>query len=242
VTHGGTPHLQVVVEEPEPVPAPGSRRLPLLATTAALAVVLGLLAGQRWPLPARAGGAVSDVPQSLVTFLLVCTGACLWAAGRATRPADTFRSPANAQLWWVLTTGAAVVSVAADLSLAADAGAHLRPTALLARWLVPFVPAVLAGVLARRDGRAARVRAALGTGAVTLPLFAAGWALYASPGGVALAPADVVSMVLLAGATPFALAGAFVAAERRSHERRPREGRPQRIGRPPVTAIRAPEM
>lgn len=195
--------------------APASGWAPLLATTAALAVVLALLAGQRWQLPTRAASAVSAVPQSLVGFLLVCAGACLWAAGRATRPADTFRSPTSAQLWWVLTIGAAVVSVAADLSLAADAGAHLQPTALLARWLVPVVPAVVAGVLARREGRAARIRAALGTGAVTLPLFAVGWALYASPGGVALAPADVVSMVLLAGATPFALAVAFVAAERR---------------------------
>jgi hypothetical protein len=209
------PRLQVVVEEPEPLRAPESRWAPLLATTAALAVVLALLAGQRWQLPGRAAGAVADVPQSLVCFLLVCAGACLWAAGKATRPADTFRSPTSAHLWWVLTAGAAVVSIAADLSLAADAGAQLQPTALLVRWLVPCVPAVLAGVLARRDGRAARVRAALGTGAVTLPLFAVGWALYASPGGVALAPADVVSMVLLAGATPFALAVAFVAAERR---------------------------
>ena len=232
MTRTGTPHLQVVVTAPEPVRAPASRWAPLLATTAALAVVLALLAGQRWPLPARAAGVVSQVPQPLVTFLLVCAGACLWAAGRATRPADTFRSPTSPQLWWALTAGAAVVSIAADLSLAADAGAHLQPTALLARWLVPVVPAVLAGVLARRDGRGARVRAALGTGAVTLPLFAVGWALYASPGGVALAPADVVSMVLMAGAAPFALAVAFVAAERR----------PQRMGRPPVTAIRAPEM
>jgi hypothetical protein len=199
---------------PAPVRAPASRWAALL-TTAVLAVVLALLAGQRWQLPVRTAGALSSVPQSLVSFLLVCAGTCLWVAGRATRPAETFRSPASAQLWWVLTAGAAVVSVAADLSLAADAGSHLPPTALLARWLVPFVPAVLAGVLARRDGRAARVRAALGTGAVTLPLFAAGWGLYASPGGVALAPGDVVSMILLAGATPFALAVAFVAAERR---------------------------
>jgi hypothetical protein len=115
----------------------------------------------------------------------------------------------------VVTAGAALVSVAADLSLAAHAASHLQPSALLARWLEPVVAAVLAGVLARRDGRAARVRAALGTGAVTLPLFAVGWALYASPGGVALAPADVASMVLMAGAAPFALAVAFVAAERR---------------------------
>jgi hypothetical protein len=221
-----------VVEEPEPVRAVESRWAPLLATTTALAVVFALLAGQRWPLPTRVAGAVSDVPQSLVTFLLVCAGACLWAAGKATRPAETFRSVTSAQLWWVLTAGAALVSITAGLSLAADAGAHLQPTALLARWLVPAVPAVLAGVLARRDGRAARIRAALGTGVVTLPLFAVGWALYASPGGVALAPGDVGSMVLLAGGTPFALAVAFVAAERR----------PQRIGRPPVTAMRAPEM
>jgi hypothetical protein len=150
-----------------------------------------------------------------VSFLLVCTGVCLWAAGKAVRPAGTFRSPTAAQLWWATTGAAALVSIAAALSLAADAGAHQPPGALLARWLVPAVPAVVAGVLARRDGRAARIRAALGTGVVTVPLFAVGWALFASPGGVVLPTADVVSMVLLAGVTPFALAVAFVAAERR---------------------------
>jgi hypothetical protein len=204
-----------VVEKSEPVRLPESGWAPLVATTATLAVVLGLLAGQPWPLPGRTAGAVSDVPQSLVCFLLVCAGACLWAAGKATRPAETFRSRSSAMLWWGVAAGAAVVSVAADLSLAADAGAHLQPTALLARWLVPVVPAVLAGVLARRDGRGARVRAALGTGAVTLPLFAVGWALYASPGGVALAPADGAAVVRMGGAAPFARALAFVAAERR---------------------------
>src|SRR3954452_15632735 len=110
VTLGGMPRLQVVVEEPEPLRAPESRWAPLVATTAALAVVLALLAGQRWQLPGRTAGAVSDVPQSLVCFLLVCAAASLWAAGKATRPAGAFRSPTSAQLWWVLTAGGAVRS------------------------------------------------------------------------------------------------------------------------------------
>jgi hypothetical protein len=224
VTRWGTPHLRLVApaEEtepaaPEPVPvrSPVTRWAPITGTTIALAVVLGLLAGQPWALPSRVAGAVTAVPQSLVTFLLVCAGVCLWAAGRATRPAATFRSATSAQLWWVTVVGTAVVSVAADLSLAASGGAGERPADLLARWLVAAVPAVVAGALARRDGRAARLRAALGTGVVSLPLFAVGWALYASPVGVALATADVVSMVLLAGVTPFVLAIAFVAAERK---------------------------
>ena len=165
VTTRGTAHLQLV-ERPEgtapaePTAPVGrtARAVAIVVTTAALALVLAALGGQRWPLPTRVAGAISDVPHSLVSFLLVCTGVCLWAAGTAVRPAGTFRSPAAAQLWWATTGAAALVSIAADLSLAASAGADQPPGDLLARWLVPAVPAVVAGVLARRDGRAARSR------------------------------------------------------------------------------------
>src|SRR3954451_22507902 len=160
-------HLQVVVEEPQPVPAVAPRWAPLLATTAALAVVLALLAGQRWQLPARAAGVVSDVPKSLVCFLLVCAGACLWAAGKATRPAETFRSPTSAQLWWVLTAGAALVSIAPDPSLAAPAGVRRprpgagrrrRGAAAAHRVAGPVAGAVRARAARRGAGAARRPR------------------------------------------------------------------------------------
>ena len=211
-------HLQLVTERPAapaPVPVPRARAGRIALVTVALAVVLALLAAQPWPLPERTGGAVSDVPRSLLNFLVLAAGACLWAAGRATRPRETFRSPAAARVWWTTVVLAAAVSVAAALSMASYAGEGERPGGLLVRWMVPFAPALVAGVLARTDGRAARVRAALGTGVVTLPLFALGWALVAASGAFPLVLADVVVLTLLVGVAPFALAVAFVAADRR---------------------------
>ncbi|MGY1603694.1 hypothetical protein [Geodermatophilus sp. SYSU D00815] len=237
MTTRGTAHLQLVTDEvaepavaappaepavaappaePAPATAPTAGVLRIAGTTVALAVVLGLLGSQGWPLPGRTADGVTDVPRSLVHFLLVCAALCLWAAGRVTRPARTFRSPTDAHAWWAVVSAAAVGSLAAALSLASWGGFGAHPADLLVRWTVPFVPALVGGVLARGDGRAARTRAALGTGVVTLPLFALGWALLASPGGIALPVSEVVSTTLLAGAAPFAIAVALVTAERRA--------------------------
>jgi hypothetical protein len=232
VTTRGTAHLHLVTDEvaepveaapppalPVQVPAvtvPSANAFGIAGTTVALAVVLALLGSQDWPLPGRTAGGVADVPSSLVHFLVVAAGLCLWAAGRVTRPSRTFRSPTAASVWWAVVAAAAFVSLTAALSLASWGGAGTHPADLLVRWTVPFVPALLGGMLARRDGRAARVRAALGTGVVTLPLFALGWALLGSPGGVPLPASEILSTSLLAGVAPFAIAVAFVAAERRS--------------------------
>lgn len=186
----------------------------MVATGAGLTVLLVLLARQPWPLPGRSAGGVTDVPQSLVTFLLLCTALCVWAAGRATRPAQVLGAAA-ARLWWALLAGAALVTVAADLSLASFAGTGQRPTDTLVRCLVPIVPAVLAGVLASRAGRAARVRLALGTGLVTVPLAAVGWALLSSSPAATADVTDVLAMTGVAAAAPLAVAVAFVAADRR---------------------------
>jgi hypothetical protein len=70
-------------------------------------------------------------------------------------------------------------------------------------------------VHARRAGRAARIRVALGTGLVTLPLGALGWALLSSPDLSAAGLGDVLAMTGLAGVAPLILAVAFVAADRR---------------------------
>ncbi|MGY1616393.1 hypothetical protein ACI797_06560 [Geodermatophilus sp. SYSU D00691] len=224
MTTRGSAHLQLVTDEvAEPVAvtvaAPAVRAsanaFGIAGTTVALAVVLALLGAQDWPLPGRTADGVTDVPSSLVQFLVVCAGLCLWAAGRVTRPARTFRSPAAASVWWAVVAAAAFVSLTAAVSLASWGGFGAHPADLLVRWTVPFVPALLAGVLARRDGRAARLRAALGTGVVTLPLFALGWALLASPAGIPLPASEVLSTTLLAGVAPFAVAVAMVTAERR---------------------------
>lgn len=187
-----------------------------LLVGAALTVVLVLLARQSWPLPTRGPGGVADVPQSLLTFLLLCAAACVWVAGRSVRPAETLTSLGAARLWWALVSGAALVSVAGALSLASWAGTGDRPADLVVRCAVPLVPAVLAGVLAADAGRAARVRAALGTGLVTVPLGGLGWALLSSSGPSTAGLADVLGTTTLAAVAPLLLAVAFVAADRRA--------------------------
>ena len=186
-----------------------------LLVGAALTVVLALLARQPWQLPSRGAGGVADVPQSLLTFLLLAAAACVWVAGRAVRPAETLPSAGAARLWWGLVSGAALVSVAAALSLASYAGTGDRPADLVVRCAVPLVPAVLAGVLAADAGRAARVRAALGTGLVTVPLGGVGWALLSSAGRSTAGLGDVLGMTALTAVAPLLLAVAFVAADRR---------------------------
>jgi hypothetical protein len=205
-----------------PVAEPGGPaavpvRLPTLALAGvALTLGLALLGRQPWQLPERTGGALSEVPQSLVTFLLVCAAACVWTAGRLVRPAQLLRSPAAVRMWWALLAGATVVSLAAGLSLASLAGTGQQSGDLLVRWALPVVPAVLAGALAADAGRAARIRVALGTGLVTVPLAGLGWALLSSPAGSPAGLGDVLAMTGLSAFAPLALAVAFVAADRRS--------------------------
>ena len=201
-------------------PAPAAWRRPAVLLTAGvgLTVVLALLGGQQWQLPGRGPGGVTDVPQSLLTFLMLCDALCAWTGGRLVRPAELL-SPVAARLWWGLVAGAALVSVAGALSLASYAGTGERPGDLLVRCAVPVVPAVLAGFLARDAGRDARVRLALGTGLVTVPLGALGWALLASTGRSAAGLGDVLGMTVLSSVAPFLLAVAFVAADRRHRAR-----------------------
>jgi len=199
-----------------PTPARQVRPVVLVTVGAGLTVVLALLGRQPWQLPVRDGGGMLDVPQSLVSFLLICAVLCTWLAGRLARPAETLRSSGARYTWWALATGAAVVSLAGDLSLASYAGTGEEPGDLALRCAVSVVPAVLAGILASEDGRAARVRLALGTGLVTVPLGALGWALLSSAAGASVGLGDVLAMTGLSAAAPLALAVTFVAADRRS--------------------------
>jgi hypothetical protein len=179
---------------------------------AALTVMLTLLGRQAWQLPHRQPGGVTDVPQSLLTFLLLCAATCVWVAGRAERPAETLPSAGAVRLWWALLAGTALVSVAAALSLASYAGTGERPADLVVRCAVPLMPGVLAGALAA--GRAARIRAALCTGLVTVPLCALGWALLSSSERSTAGLGDVLAMTALSAVAPLALAVAAVAAQR----------------------------
>jgi hypothetical protein len=190
------------------------RPLGMASVIAGLTLVLALLARQPWQLPQRDGGGVADVPQSLISFLVLCALLCGWLAGRLARPAATLRSAAELATWWAIVIGAAAVSLAAALSLASHAGTGQEPEHLLVLCAVPMIPAVLVGFLAGEDGRAARVRLALGTGVVTVPLGVLGWALLSTVSAVALV--DVLAMTVMSTALPFVLAVAFVAADRRS--------------------------
>jgi len=181
----------------------------------ALTVVLVLLGRQAWELPQRGAGGVAEVPQSLLSFLIICAALCVWAAGRLVRPAETLRSTVAAHSWWALVAGSALVSLAAALSLASFAGTGQRPGDLLLRCAVPLVPAVLAGLLAADAGRAARIRAALGTGLVTVPMAAVGWALLSSSPRSTAGLGDVLGVTLLSAVAPLVVAVAFVAADRR---------------------------
>jgi hypothetical protein len=221
VTTSRASHLLRVVPD-APVATPGepegaSAQVPVAAAAiVALTVVLAVLGGQAWELPQRSGGSVSAVPSSLLHFVLLCAAGCVWSAGRVVRPAQVFRAAGAARVWWLVAGGAGVVSLAAALSLASHAGSGAPPGQLLLRSAVPVVPAVLAGLLARDDGRPARIRAALGTGIVTVPMTALGWALLASPAAAPADLPDVLVMTVLAALAPLALAVAFVAADRRS--------------------------
>ena len=204
-----------VAAETAPRPFP----LGLVLLTTGLTVLLASLASQPWQLPLRDGGGVSAIPSSLLSFLLICAAVCVWVAGRAVRPADVLRSTAAVQTWWALVAGSALVSLATALSLASFAGTGQQPDDLLVRCAVPLVPAVLAGFLARDAGRTARVRLAVGTGLVTVPMSAVGWALLASAPAATAGLADALGMTVLAAVAPLAVAVAFVAADRRDRRR-----------------------
>ena len=77
------------------------------------------------------------------------------------------------------------------------------------------LPAQDAFAAEAQDEPQARVRAALGTGLVTVPLGGLGWALLSSSGRSAAGLGDVLGMTALAAVAPLVLAVAFVAADRR---------------------------
>jgi hypothetical protein len=77
-------------------------------------------------------------------------------------------------------------------------------------WLFTFVPALLAGLVARRRGKAAATTAALATAAVTLPLLGLGWSLLASRGSVLGGFGGSLWSTVVFGVLPFGLALAIV--------------------------------
>jgi hypothetical protein len=202
-------------------PPPVSRmpRRELTVTVAAIAVLTlaATMGGVRnWALPERVFGGwqVADVPLSLAVLLAVSTLVCVVAATALTVRTTRLRLGEPAGLIWqliaIVAAGALVFNA---LVMAADASYESGAVIPVFHWLFTLVPALLAGVVVAPRGAAATTAAALGTGVVTVPLFALGWALLASRQPF---PADVLGVLWttgILGAAPLAL-GVAVARNR----------------------------
>jgi hypothetical protein len=172
------------VAGPPPVSRmPRSELTVTVAVIAVLTVVAAVVGTLEWPLPERVSGGwqIADVPTSLIALLTVSTLICLLAATALTVRSARLRLGEPAALGWLLivlaATGALVFNA---LVLAADAAVVVGAVIPVLHWLFTLVPALLAGAVAARRGSAAATAAALGTGVVTVPLFALGWALFLS--------------------------------------------------------------
>ncbi|WP_346620182.1 hypothetical protein [Blastococcus montanus] len=161
-------------------PAAPARSWPLVLAVAGLTVAAMALGIADWPLPrlTRGGLMVDDVPAALWALVLGLTVVCLVVAAAATRRAagPWFRGPAAVAWLTVLVLTAAVLAWNALYS-AAYSTTVVDALIPVLHWLFTFVPAVLGALPFRRAGRTVRAAAALGTGVVSLPLFALGWTL-----------------------------------------------------------------
>lgn len=204
---------------PPPPPPPQPPAPPvLLWRSISAAIVLGVVATVlgllRWPRPVWSPSSawmVTDVPAQLWAVILGVTVVCLGAAIAVSRRAVGLHLRDVSGWAWlavVLLAAAALVwnAVYAAALSTIDFGAPIP----IFHWLFTFAPAVLAGLLFRRRDRRVRWAAALGSGVVTVPLFALSWALLwpgLSAAGLVgtLVPTVVLGVAPLAGGV--ALAG-----------------------------------
>ncbi|SDN76916.1 hypothetical protein SAMN05428965_1538 [Geodermatophilus sp. DSM 45219] len=142
------------------------------------AATLGLLP---WPPPVWSQSSlwlVADVPGALWVFLLVGAVVSIATAVALTwREADLGPRDLLAWAWSALVVLAAAALLWNALYAAALSTIDFGAPIPIFHWLFTFIPAVLAGSLFRHRGRRARWTAALGTGVVTVPLFALSWSL-----------------------------------------------------------------
>jgi len=153
----------------------------MIVATVVLGVVVPLLGLLPWPRPMLSPDSrwlVTDVPAPLWVVVLGSTAVCLTTAVVLTARAAHLRMGDPVTWAWVvpvLLAAAALVwnaLYAAALSTT-DPGSPIP----IFHWLFTFAPAVLAGWSFSGRGREGRRVAAAGTGVVTVPLFALGWAL-----------------------------------------------------------------
>ncbi|MGY1749405.1 hypothetical protein [Modestobacter sp. SYSU DS0511] len=156
--------------------------LPLAVAAVLLTAAVGVVGSLDWPAPERtlSGWQVTDVPASLLALVIGTALVCLAVAVALTRP-WALGSTVAAATWGALAVVSAFAQGWNDLYFAALGGGE-GPVVPVFDWLFTFVPVLLVGVAARPLGRRAHLRATVGMGALTLPMLALGWALYADAG------------------------------------------------------------
>jgi hypothetical protein len=192
---------------------PRRPRVPLpIAAIAGTAVltVLATLAGQHdWALPERVlgGWQVAAVPASLTVLVLLSAVVCVAVGARTTLRDSGLRPRDPAFLAWLfLVVVAAAALVWNALVLAADAAFVVGALIPVLHWAFTFVPALLAGLVARKHRPATTLAVSLGTGVVTVPLLALGFSLFDSRGPVAVGVLSSLWSTALLGVLPLAFA------------------------------------
>jgi hypothetical protein len=206
---------------------PRAQLLTTVGVTGVLTVVAVVVGVREWALPERVlgGWQVAEVPRPLLALLVLGAVVCLVVATVLTMGGGQLRLGSPAGMAWLAIVVVAAGALAFNaLVLAADARYVVGALIPVLHWLFTFVPALLAGALTARRGAAVAVTAALGTGVVTMPLFALGWALFASREPFVGAVGSSLWLTAILGALPLLFAGVLVRGWGRARELRALDG------------------
>ena len=227
-----------------PASSVGGIRLPVAATAVltVIAIGLGLLP---WPRPEWSTSGFEIAATTPIALWLVVGGTaavCLTVAARVTTAVAPLQLPAG-RLWLTITVLAAGALAVNAIYAAALSTIDFGVPIPIFHWLFTAVPAFLAGAASMGRERRARVAAAVGTGVVTLPLFALGWALLLS--GSPLPESSTASYLMgmlgalhftaILGVLPLVVAAALAAALSQDPSPAPSNGAPT----PPPTGTNA---
>ena len=130
---------------------------------------------------------------------------CLAVAAVLSRPAS-LGSPAATATWWVMAVASALALIWNDLYFAALASGKSGAVIPVFDWLFTFLPALVVGLVTSRHGRAAHLRATLGTAIVTVPLLGLGWSISGEGGTLPGALAGGLYSAAVFGVVPLLLA------------------------------------
>jgi hypothetical protein len=208
---------------PSPPAAPPADRRPLVVAAATVVLALGAAAiGLRdRPVPERVPGGwqVAAVPGGLWLLLAVVVAVLLTTAIAVTRWTTGFPATDPRFLGWLLVVLAAAAAQTWNAlfmaALADPLGGAVIP---VFDWAFTLVPGVLVALLARSGGARAAVGAVLGSGVVTVPLHALGWALYFAAEPTAGALGNVVYSTAILGVVPLLVAVALARSWGRRRE------------------------